>query len=75
MGEEGPCGPCTEIYYDTGGFKNTSSMVEIWNLVFMEYKEDSQKKRTPLKQLCIDTGMGLERLLSVIQNKNSNYQH
>ena len=73
MGEEGPCGPCTEIYYDTKGFKDSSSMIEIWNLVFMEYKENSQKKRTPLKQLCIDTGMGLERLLSVVQNKNSNY--
>ncbi len=73
MGEEGPCGPCTEIYYDTQGFKDSASMIEIWNLVFMEYKEDSKKKKTPLKQLCIDTGMGLERVLSVLQNKNSNY--
>ena len=73
MGEEGPCGPCTEIYYDTQGFKDISSMIEIWNLVFMEYKEDQNKKKTALKQPCLDTGMGLERLLSILQNKNSNY--
>ena len=73
MAEEGPCGPCTEIYYNANESKKLSEMVEIWNLVFMEYREDSKKKRTPLKQLCIDTGMGLERLLCVLQNKNSNY--
>ena len=73
MAEEGPCGPCTEIYYSANGSKDPSQMVEIWNLVFMEYKEDAKKKKTPLKQLCIDTGMGLERLLCVLQNKNSNY--
>ncbi|OGZ18792.1 MAG: hypothetical protein A2175_00725 [Candidatus Nealsonbacteria bacterium RBG_13_42_11] len=64
-GEEGPCGPTTEIY-----FKNS----EVWNLVFNEYYQDKNKKLTPLKQKGVDTGMGLERLALVVQNKNSVYE-
>jgi len=64
-GEEGPCGPTTEIH-----IKN----IEIWNLVFNEYYQDKNKKLTPLKQKGVDTGMGLERLVMVIQNKPSVYE-
>jgi len=59
-GEEGPCGPTTEIY---------ANSIEIWNLVFNEYYQDKNKKLTPLKQKGVDTGMGLERLAMVSQNK------
>jgi len=64
-GEEGPCGPTTEIYF--GG-------IELWNLVFNEYYQDKNGKLTPLKQKGVDTGMGLERLARVVQNKNSVYE-
>ncbi|GAH80873.1 unnamed protein product, partial [marine sediment metagenome] len=64
-GEEGPCGPTTEIH-----FKN----VELWNLVFNEYYQDRNKKLTPLKQKGVDTGMGLERLVMVCQEKPSVYE-
>jgi len=64
-GEEGPCGPTTEIH-----FNNT----EIWNLVFNEYFQDKNGKLTLLKQKGVDTGMGLERLAMVVQNKNSVYE-
>jgi len=64
-GEEGPCGPTTEIY-----FKN----VELWNLVFNEYYQDRNKKLTPLKQKGVDTGMGLERLAMAVQGKTSVYE-
>ncbi len=74
MGESGPCGPCSEIYFDCKAFRSgTQSMVEIWNLVFMEYNENFDKTKTPLQTKCIDTGMGLERLAMVLQNKKSNY--
>lgn len=64
-GEEGPCGPTTEIH-----FNNT----EVWNLVFNEYYQDKNKKLTSLKQRGVDTGMGFERLMMVVQNKNSVYE-
>jgi len=78
MGESGPCGPCSEIYFDFEAFRSGSgsgsrSMVEVWNLVFMEYNENTDKKKTPLQTKCIDTGMGLERLAMILQNKRSNY--
>ena len=74
MGDSGPCGPCSEIYFDSEAFRSGSkSMIEVWNLVFMEYNEDSNQKKTPLQTKCIDTGMGLERLAMILQNKKSNY--
>ena len=75
MGETGPCGPCSEIYYYEGDKKNptTDDMTEIWNLVFMEFNEDHSGKKTLLPKPCIDTGMGMERLTAVLQGKNSNY--
>jgi alanyl-tRNA synthetase len=82
-GETGPCGPCSEIHYDFGeqysyGHDCSPScscgrFLEIWNLVFTEYYQDAQKKRTPLPQKNIDTGMGLERTATVIQGKRSFY--
>ena len=85
MGETGPCGPCSEIHYDLGpqaselGHPNCAfpcdcgRYVEIWNLVFMQYDRDSQGHLTPLPKPSIDTGMGLERMASVLQGKISNY--
>ncbi len=75
MGETGPCGPCSEIYYYEGDKKNPTveDMTEIWNLVFMEFNEDHTGRKTPLPKPCIDTGMGMERLAAVLQGKNSNY--
>ena len=68
MGEEGPCGPCSEIYYDPRAFRcGKDNMVEVWNLVFMQYQEDKNKNKSPLSRNCIDTGMGLERLCAIIQ--------
>jgi len=64
-GEEGPCGPTTEIH-----FKG----IEVWNLVFNEYYQDGNKKFTPLKQKGVDTGMGLERLMMIIQKKQSVFE-
>jgi alanyl-tRNA synthetase len=64
-GEEGPCGPTTEIY---------AAGIEIWNLVFNEYYQDKQKKLTPLKQKGVDTGMGLERLAMVSQGKENVFE-
>jgi len=82
-GETGPCGPCSEIHYDFGeqfscGPDCSPScgcgrFLEIWNLVFTEYYQDAQKKRTPLPRKNIDTGMGLERTVTVIQAKRSFY--
>src|SRR5438105_8197682 len=86
MGETGPCGPCSEIHYDLGpsaselGHKNCTfpcdcgRYVEIWNLVFMQFDRDSQGHLTPLPKPSIDTGMGLERMASVLQGKISNYE-
>jgi len=83
MGDEGPCGPCSEIFFDHGdsvdggppGSKkeNGDRFVEIWNLVFMQYLQLSNKNREPLPKPSIDTGMGLERISTVLQGKTSNF--
>jgi alanyl-tRNA synthetase len=86
MGETGPCGPCSEIYYDFGPeaaepergdepFPSDAGgrYVEIWNLVFMQYDRDTNGKLTPLPRPSIDTGLGLERFAAVLQGKISNY--
>jgi len=69
-GSEGPCGPTTEIYIKT----QKGESVEIWNLVFNEFYCDKQRKLSPLKPKGIDTGMGFERLIMVVQNKNSVFE-
>ena len=75
MGNTGPCGPCSEIYYYDGDKTNPTpeDMAEIWNLVFMEFNEDHSGRKTPLPKPCIDTGMGMERLAAILQGKKSNY--
>ena len=85
MGDTGPCGPCSEIYYDYGPsipgssdpyqgiLEGSDRYVEIWNLVFMQYNRDESGAMTPLPNPSIDTGAGLERLASVIQGVTSNY--
>ena len=83
MGETGPCGPCTEIFYDhgpqvPGGLPGTADAegdryVEIWNIVFMQYNRDAQGKMTPLPKQSVDTGMGLERNTAVMQSVHDNY--
>ena len=83
MGDTGPCGPCSEIFYDQGGEHfNTPEdymggdgdrFLEIWNLVFMQYERSSDGKLTPLPKPSIDTGMGLERVTAIIEGKFSNY--
>ena len=85
MGDTGPCGPCSELHYDMGsaasdqGHKDCAfgcecgRYVEIWNLVFMQFNRDAEGKLTPLPKPCVDTGMGLERITTVIQGKLSNY--
>ena len=83
MGDTGPCGPCSEIFYDQGGEHfNTSEdymggdgdrFLEIWNLVFMQYERSSDGKLTPLPKPSIDTGMGLERVTAIMEGKFSNY--
>ncbi|SFO27724.1 alanine--tRNA ligase [Nitrosospira briensis] len=84
MGETGPCGPCSEIFYDhgpeiAGGPPGTPEAdgdryVEIWNLVFMQYNRDSAGTLHPLPRPSVDTGMGLERISAVMQQVHSNYQ-
>ncbi|MEJ2309902.1 MAG: alanine--tRNA ligase [Gammaproteobacteria bacterium] len=84
MGDTGPCGPCTEIFYDhgesvEGGPPGTPEedgdrYIEIWNLVFMQYNRDADGTMTPLPKPSVDTGMGLERLAAVLQNVHSNYE-
>jgi alanyl-tRNA synthetase len=85
MGDTGPCGPCSEIFYDMGPSASEEShadckfpcdcgrYVEIWNLVFMQFNRDSSGALTPLPQPCVDTGMGLERVAAVLQGVISNY--
>lgn len=81
MGETGPCGPCSEIHYDrtpdlSGGKlvnAGTPDVIEIWNLVFIQYNRLPNGELEPLKARHVDTGMGFERIVSVIQQKNSNY--
>ena len=84
MGDTGPCGPCSEIFYDhgpevPGGPPGTPEeegdrYVEIWNLVFMQYDRDEQGNLNPLPKPSVDTGMGLERLAAVMQGVHDNYE-
>jgi alanyl-tRNA synthetase len=84
MADTGPCGPCSEIFYDHGpdiaggppGSPDAEGdrYIEIWNLVFMQFDRDDKGVLTPLPKPCDDTGMGLERLAAVLQHVNSNYE-
>ena len=84
MADTGPCGPCSEIFYDhgpavSGGPPGSPDAdgdryIEIWNLVFMQFNRDDKGNMTPLPKPCVDTGMGLERLAAVLQHVHSNYE-
>ncbi len=83
MGDTGPCGPCTEIFYDHGEHiaggppgspdEDGDRYIEIWNLVFMQYDRSADGTLTPLPKPSVDTGMGLERIAAVVQGVHSNY--
>ncbi len=85
MGDTGPCGPCSEIFYDMGPAASEQGhadcnfpcdcgrYVEIWNLVFMQFNRDASDTLSPLPKPCVDTGMGLERVAAVLQGVISNY--
>jgi len=83
MGDTGPCGPCSEIFYDHGEAiaggppgspdEDGDRYIEIWNLVFMQYDRDAQGNLNPLPKPSVDTGMGLERLAAILQGGHSNY--
>ncbi|MHB8391548.1 MAG: alanine--tRNA ligase-related protein, partial [Acidobacteriaceae bacterium] len=86
MGDTGPCGPCSEIYYDMGQAasetpdkdlpfgEDDARYVEIWNLVFMQFDRSADGVLTPLPKPCVDTGAGLERIAAVLQGKLSNFE-
>jgi len=84
MGETGPCGPCSEIFYDHGAHlkgglpgtkdENGDRFIEIWNLVFMQYEQLSKDKRIDLPKPSVDTGMGLERITALLQGTHDNYE-
>jgi alanyl-tRNA synthetase len=84
MADTGPCGPCSEIFYDHGPDvwggppgspeEDGDRYIEVWNLVFMQFNRDAQGNMTPLPKPCVDTGMGLERIAAVLQHVHSNYE-
>ncbi|HLU15568.1 MAG TPA: alanine--tRNA ligase [Burkholderiaceae bacterium] len=84
MADTGPCGPCSEVFYDHGPEiwggppgspdEDGDRYIEIWNLVFMQYDRAADGTMTPLPKPCVDTGMGLERVAAVLQNVHSNYE-
>jgi alanyl-tRNA synthetase len=84
MADTGPCGPCSEIFYDHGPEvwggppgspeEDGDRYIEIWNLVFMQFNRDEQGNMTRLPKPCVDTGMGLERIAAVLQHVHSNYE-
>ncbi|MDM1544548.1 alanine--tRNA ligase [Ignatzschineria indica] len=84
MGDTGPCGPCSEIFYDHGDHiwggppgsaeEDGDRFIEIWNLVFMQFNRDESGELHPLPNPSIDTGMGLERIAAILQNVHSNYE-
>ena len=84
MGDTGPCGPCSEIFYDHGPTiaggppgspeEDGDRYIEIWNLVFMQFNRDAEGTLTPLPQPAVDTGMGLERMAAVMQKVHNNYE-
>jgi len=84
MGDTGPCGPCTEVFYDHGeeveggppgsADEEGDRYIEIWNLVFMQFDRAADGTMTPLPKPCVDTGMGLERIAAVLQGVHSNYE-
>jgi len=84
MGDTGPCGPCTEVFYDHGPDvaggppgspeEDGDRYIEIWNLVFMQFDRAADGSMKPLPAPCVDTGMGLERLAAVLQHQHSNYR-
>ncbi|MEO8055893.1 MAG: alanine--tRNA ligase [Acidobacteriota bacterium] len=81
MGDTGPCGPCTELHYDQGPSVpgdatpngNGDRVMEIWNLVFMQFDRDASGRQTPLPKPSVDTGAGLERITAILEGKNNNY--